>query len=304
MKQYLDLCRHILDHGIQKNDRTGTGTLSIFGYQMRFDLSDGMFPLLTTKDMSGKRFAGIVHELLWFLSGGTNIRYLLDRGVNIWNRDAYRWYLARNSRNPSGPLVDALTYEEYIEAVRSDDAFAQTEGDLGPIYGTQWRSWRGAVGVVDQIRRVIHEIKTNPDSRRLIVSAWNADQIDQMALPPCHVLFQFYVADGKLSCHLYQRSGDVFLGVPYNIASYSLLLMMIAQVTGLKPGEFIHTLGDAHLYNNHITQVRMQLEREPRKPPVLLIDPNVKDIDEFRAEHFVLTEYDPHPPIQGVLSVG
>lgn len=293
MKQYLDLCRHILENGIPKNDRTGTGTLSVFGYQMRFDLSDGRFPLLTTKDMSGKRFNGIVHELLWFLRGDTNIKYLVDHGVNIWNKDAYRWF---KTRHPDS----TLTYEAFVDLIRHDEEFARKEGDLGPIYGAQWRRW---AGTADQIQRVIHAIKTNPDSRRLIVSAWNVSQIDEMALPPCHVLFQFYVANGRLSCQLYQRSGDVFLGVPYNIASYSLLILMMAQVTNLEPGEFIHTLGDAHIYNNHIEQVKTQLQREPRPLPRVFLNPEVKDIFRFTADDIQLVDYNPHPPLRGVLSV-
>lgn len=294
MKQYLDLCKHILTSGISKDDRTGTGTISVFGYQMRFDLSLG-YPLMTTKSMGGKRLAGIIHELLWFLSGDTNIKYLVDHGVNIWNKDAYRWY---RERHPD----TSLTFEEFVAAIKHDEAFARREGDLGPIYGAQWRIW-DADRPVDQIKNVIEQIKTNPDSRRLVVSAWNVGKIPEMALPPCHVLFQFYVADGRLSCQLYQRSADVFLGVPYNIASYSLLTMMIAHVTGLEPGEFIHTLGDAHIYNNHIEQVKIQIEREPRPLPRMILDQNIKDIFDFTAESFVLTDYDPHPPITGVLSV-
>lgn len=264
MKQYLDLCRHILENGVQKKDRTGTGTISIFGYQMRFDLSKG-FPLLTTKKLHVK---SIIYELLWFLKGDTNIRYLNENGVTIW------------------------------------DEWADENGDLGPIYGYQWRSWPdGKGGNIDQIARVVEEIKTNPDSRRLIVSAWNVADLDEMALPPCHCLFQFYVSDGKLSCQLYQRSGDVFLGVPFNIASYSLLTMMIAQVTGLKPGEFIHTLGDAHIYLNHIEQVKLQLTRTPKKLPTVKLNPNVRSIFDFTYEDFEIVGYDPHPHIKGEVSV-
>ena len=264
MKQYLDLCRHILENGVQKKDRTGTGTISIFGYQMRFDLSEG-FPLLTTKKLHLK---SIIYELLWFLKGDTNIRYLNENGVTIW------------------------------------DEWADENGDLGPIYGYQWRSWPdGKGGNIDQIARVVEQIKNNPDSRRLIVSAWNVADIDEMALPPCHCLFQFYVSDGKLSCQLYQRSGDVFLGVPFNIASYSLLTMMIAQVTGLKPGEFIHTFGDAHIYLNHIEQVKTQIQREPRKLPILKIKREVADIDDFTFEDFEIIGYDPHPHIKGEVAV-
>lgn len=297
MKQYLDLCRRILDYGVYKDDRTGTGTLSIFGHQMVFDLSNGRFPLLTTKDMSGKRFNGIVHELLWFLSGNTNVRYLIDNGINIWNRDAYRWF---KQRHPDS----TLTYEEYVRKLREDDDFASVEGDLGPIYGAQWRSWRGADGkVVDQIRWVINEIKTNPNSRRLVVSAWNAADLDDMALPPCHTLFQFYVADGRLSCQLYQRSADVFLGVPYNIASYSLLTMMIAQVTGLCPGTFVHTLGDAHIYVNHKEQIITQIQRTPLPLPRVILNPNVKDLFEFKPEDIKLVDYYCHSSLKGELNV-
>lgn len=264
MKQYLQLCRHILEHGKEKEDRTGTGTISTFGYQMRFNLEEG-FPLLTTKKLHIK---SIIYELLWFLRGDTNVKYLQENGVRIWNE------------------------------------WADENGDLGPIYGKQWRSWEGADGrTIDQISNVIEEIKTNPHSRRLIVSAWNVSDLDKMALPPCHILFQFYVQDGKLSCQLYQRSGDVFLGVPFNIASYSLLTMMIAQLTGLKPGEFIHTLGDAHIYKNHIEQVKLQLTREPRPLPTMKLNPNVTSIFDFTYDDFTLEGYDPHPHIKGEVSV-
>ncbi|HMG34164.1 MAG TPA: thymidylate synthase [Blastocatellia bacterium] len=264
MKQYLELVRHILDRGTPKNDRTGTGTLSCFGYQMRFDLSEG-FPLLTTKKLHLK---SIIYELLWFLRGDTNIGYLKEHGVRIW------------------------------------DEWADERGDLGPVYGAQWRSWRGAEGqTVDQITKVIDQIRTNPDSRRLIVSAWNVAEIDKMALPPCHLLFQFYVAQGKLSCQLYQRSADVFLGVPFNIASYALLTMMIAQVCDLEPGEFVHTLGDVHLYSNHVEQARTQLEREPRPLPRVRVNPGVRSIFEFEYEDFTLEGYDPHPHIKAEVAV-
>ena len=264
MKQYLDLLSHVMEHGIEKRDRTGTGTISTFGYQMRFDLSE-RFPVLTTKKLHLK---SIIHELLWFLSGSTNVRSLQEKGVKIWNE------------------------------------WADAEGNLGPIYGYQWRSWPAADGrTIDQVKAVVSSLKNNPDSRRHIISAWNVGELEKMALPPCHILFQFYVADGRLSCQLYQRSADIFLGVPFNIASYSLLTMMMAQVTGLKPGEFIHTLGDAHIYLNHIDQVRLQLTREPRRLPVMLLNPEVKDILEFRYEDFTLTEYDPHPAIKGDISV-
>ncbi len=264
MKQYLDLLRHIKEHGTDKSDRTGTGTRSVFGYQMRFDLADG-FPLLTTKKLHLK---SIIHELLWFLKGDTNVKYLQDNGVRIWNE------------------------------------WADENGDLGHVYGYQWRSWPAYDGSsIDQIRNAVETIKNNPDSRRIIVSAWNVADIDHMNLPPCHALFQFYVADGRLSLQLYQRSADCFLGVPFNIASYALLLMMMAQVTGLKPGEFVHTLGDAHIYTNHFEQVDLQLGREPRKLPRMVINPDVKDIFDFKYEDFRLEDYDPLPHIAGKVSV-
>ncbi|WP_043933673.1 thymidylate synthase [Bacillus sp. EB01] len=264
MKQYLDLCRHVLENGTEKGDRTGTGTVSTFGYQMRFNLQEG-FPLITTKKL---HMRSIIHELLWFLNGDTNVRYLQENGVRIWNE------------------------------------WADEEGNLGPVYGKQWRSWEGADGTtVDQISDLIEQIKTNPNSRRLIVNAWNVAEIDKMALAPCHCLFQFYVADGKLSCQLYQRSADLFLGVPFNIASYALLTMMIAQVCDLEPGEFVHTFGDVHIYNNHIEQVKEQLSREPRQLPKMNINPDVKDIFSFKYEDFTIDGYDPHPHIKGVVSV-
>jgi len=264
MKQYHDLLRHILDNGTSKSDRTGTGTISVFGYQMRFDLNDG-FPLLTTKKLHVK---SIIDELLWFLKGDTNIKYLTDNGVRIWND------------------------------------WADDNGDLGPVYGKQWRSWSGPDGTVtDQISELIHTLKTNPDSRRMIVNAWNVGELKQMALTPCHCLFQFYVADGRLSCQLYQRSADTFLGVPFNIASYALLTMMIAQVCGLKPGEFVHTFGDVHLYNNHLEQARVQLTRIPKSLPVMHINPEVKSIFDFRYEDFTLTDYYPDPHIKADVSV-
>lgn len=264
MRQYLDLCQHILDHGNDREDRTGTGTRSVFGYQMRFDLDQG-FPLVTTKKVHLK---SIIYELLWFIRGDTNIAYLKDHGVSIW------------------------------------DEWADEDGELGPVYGYQWRSWPVPGGEhLDQLRWVIEEIKNNPTSRRLMVSAWNPADVPTMALPPCHVLFQFYVEADRLSLQLYQRSGDVFLGVPFNIASYSLLLMMVAQVTGLKPHRFIHTLGDAHIYSNHLEQVRLQLTREPRPLPVMHLNPAVKDIDDFEYEDFRLEGYDPHPAIRGAISV-
>lgn len=264
MKQYLDLLRHILENGHRKNDRTGTGTISTFGYQTRFDLGEG-FPLVTTKKVHLK---SIIHELLWFLRGDTNVRYLQERGVRIWNE----W---------AGP-----------------------DGDLGHIYGYQWRSWPTTDGGhVDQIAQAVLDIRHNPDSRRIIVSAWNAGELDKMNLPPCHAFFQFYVNDGRLSLQLYQRSADSFLGVPFNIASYALLTMMMAQVTGLEPGEFIHTFGDLHIYTNHLEQVHLQLTREPRPLPKMIINPDVKDIFSFRYEDFRLEGYDPWPAIKGEVSV-
>lgn len=264
MKQYKELCRHVLQHGDEKGDRTGTGTISTFGYQMRFDLQEG-FPLLTTKKLHLK---SIIHELLWFLKGDTNVKYLQENGVRIWNE------------------------------------WADENGELGRVYGAQWRSWASGDGeTVDQITKLIHDIEHNPNSRRLIVNAWNPGEIDQMALPPCHCLFQFYVSNGKLSCQLYQRSADIFLGVPFNIASYALLTMMIAKVTNLEPGEFIHTLGDAHIYQNHLPQVKMQLEREERTLPKLRITRDVKSIFDFTFDDFVLENYDPHPHIKGEVSV-
>jgi thymidylate synthase len=264
MQAYLDLLRHILENGTDKSDRTGTGTRSVFGHQLRFDLSEG-FPLLTTKKLHVK---SIIHELLWFLQGSTNIGYLKEHGVRIW------------------------------------DEWADANGDLGPVYGKQWRSWEGAEGqTIDQISDVVDQIRRNPDSRRLIVSAWNVAELPKMALMPCHALFQFYVADGRLSCQLYQRSADVFLGVPFNIASYALLTMMIAQVCDLQPGDFVHTFGDVHLYNNHFEQARLQLTRDPRPLPVMKIDPSAKDLFAFRYEHFSLEGYDPHPAIKAPVAV-
>ena len=264
MKQYLDLLDTILKHGVKKTDRTGTGTISYFGYQMRFDLADG-FPLLTTKKVHLK---SIIYELLWFLNGDTNVKYLQDHGVRIWNE------------------------------------WADPNGDLGPIYGYQWRHWRTPDGKeIDQIANIVNALKNNPDSRRHIVSAWNPADVDDMALPPCHTMFQFYVSDGRLSCQLYQRSGDSFLGVPFNIASYALLTMMMAQVCGYKPGVFVHTLGDAHIYLNHLEQVNTQLQRTPYPLPTMRINPNVKDIFSFQYEDFTLENYQCHPTIKGVISV-
>ncbi len=264
MQVYSDLLKHVLQHGHKKEDRTGTGTLSVFGYQMRFNLADG-FPLLTTKKVHLK---SIIHELLWFLQGSTNIAYLKENGVRIW------------------------------------DEWADENGNLGPVYGYQWRNWPKPDGThIDQISQVVHAIKTNPDSRRLIVSAWNVADVDQMKLPPCHAFFQFYVADGKLSCQLYQRSADIFLGVPFNIASYALLTMMIAQVCGLKLGDFVHTLGDAHIYTNHMEQVHEQLGRDVRALPRMRINPAVDDIFSFKYDDFTLENYDPHPAIKGLVAV-
>ena len=264
MQQYLDLMRRILAQGVPKSDRTGTGTQSIFGHQMRFDLSAG-FPLVTTKKLHLK---SIIHELLWFLSGETNVRYLRENGVTIW------------------------------------DEWADARGELGPVYGHQWRSWPAPDGrTIDQMTEVVEQIRTNPDSRRLIVSAWNVADLPRMALPPCHLLFQFYVADGRLSCQLYQRSADVFLGVPFNIASYALLTLMVAQVTDLQPGEFIHTLGDAHLYDNHLEQAQLQLSRQPRPLPTMELNPNVMSLYEFRYDDFELKDYNPHPRIVAPIAV-
>jgi thymidylate synthase len=264
MRQYLDLLDHVLKTGVRKSDRTGTGTRSVFGYQMRFDLAEG-FPLVTTKKLHVR---SIIHELLWFLRGDTNVRYLRENGVTIW------------------------------------DEWADADGELGPVYGKQWRSWQSAEGdAIDQMREVVEEIKSNPDSRRLIVSAWNVGDVPRMALPPCHLLFQFYVADGRLSCQLYQRSADIFLGVPFNIASYALLTQMVAQATDLAPGDFVHTLGDAHLYENHLEQTKLQLSRQPRPLPTMRLNPVVKDLFAFRFEDFALEAYDPHPHIKAPVAV-
>ena len=264
MKSYQDLLRHILEQGSLKDDRTGTGTYSVFGYQMRFDLSKG-FPLLTTKKLHLK---SIIYELLWFLNGDTNVRYLQEHGVRIWNE------------------------------------WADDKGELGPVYGKQWRSWQGADGeTIDQISQAVQQIRNNPDSRRIIVSAWNVGDLSEMALAPCHCLFQFYVADGRLSCQLYQRSADVFLGVPFNIASYALLTLMLAQVCALQPGDFVHTFGDVHLYTNHIEQAKEQLMRQPRALPQMVINPDKKDIFDFKYEDFTLTNYDPHPHIKASVAV-
>ncbi len=288
MKQYLDLCRTILEKGTKKEDRTGTGTISYFGYQMRFDLNEG-FPLLTTKRVHLK---SIIHELLWFIAGDTNIKYLVDNDVRIWNDWPYAEY--KKSKDYQGETI-----EEFAEKIKNSDEFAKKYGNCGPIYGKQWRNFGG----VDQLENLIHDIKTNPYSRRLIISAWNPTEVQSMVLPPCHCFMQFYVNDGKLSCQLYQRSADVFLGVPFNIASYALFTMMIAQVCGLKPGVFVHTLGDAHIYNNLLDQVNLQLTREPRELPQMKINPNVKSIYDFKYEDFELVNYNPHKGIKGKVSV-
>ena len=288
MKPYLDLCQHVMDHGSFKMDRTGTGTKSVFGYQMRFDLSEG-FPLLTTKKVHLK---SIIHELLWFINGDTNIKYLVDHDVRIWNEWPYKTYTLSSD-------YQGETMDEYVEKIKTDLNFAEKYGDLGPVYGAQWRKFNG----VDQLQYILDEIKNNPDSRRMILSAWNPAEIKDMALPPCHTLIQFYVRDQKLSLQLYQRSADIFLGVPFNIASYALLLMMVAQVTNLEVGEFVHTLGDAHIYSNHFDQIELQLSREPKKRPIMKINPNVKSLFDFKFEDFELVDYNPHPAIKGKVAV-
>ena len=290
MRQYLDLCKKILEDGSFKGDRTGTGTYSVFGYQMRFDLNEG-FPLLTTKKVFLK---GIIHELLWFISGSTNIKYLVDNDVKIWNEWPYEIYKKSDSyQNES--------LDEFVLKIKNDDEFAAKWGELGPVYGKQWRDFNGAG--IDQLSNLIEQIKSNPNSRRLIICAWNPCEVDQMALPPCHSFMQFYVIDGKLSCQLYQRSGDVFLGIPFNIASYSLFTMMIAQVCGLGVGDFVHTIGDAHIYSNHIEQVKLQLSRDIRELPTMKINPNVKTIFDFKYEDFTLENYNPHKAIKGKVAV-
>lgn len=293
MKQYLELLEKIKKDGHIKDDRTGVGTISYFGYQMRFNLQDG-FPLLTTKKV---HLRSIIHELLWFIKGDTNIRYLVQNNVRIWNEWPYESFKKSDDFNGE-------TIEEFVEKIKNDDDFALKYGNLGPVYGEQWRGFRGPDGLsVDQLARVIDEIKRNPNSRRLIVNAWNPALIDQMALPPCHALFQFYVCDNKLSCMLYQRSADVFLGVPFNIASYSLLTMMIADICGLELGEFIHTIGDAHIYLNHLEQVNLQLTRTPRKLPKMIIKNHHKDISEYTYDDFELVGYDPYPAIKAEVAV-
>lgn len=297
--QYLNLLQDILDNGVYKDDRTGTGTYSVFGRQFRFDLSNG-FPLLTTKKVF---LRGIIHELLWFLQGNQNIKYLVDNKVHIWDAWPYRFYTESIQKQKKQPL----SQEEFIQKIKDSDEFAQKWGNLGPVYGVQWRHWQSSDGKeVDQIANVIEQIKNNPNSRRLIVSAWNASDIEEMAkagLPPCHTLFQFYVLNGKLSCQLYQRSADMFLGVPFNIASYALLTLMIAHVTNLQPGDFVHTFGDAHIYKNHIEQVKEQLSRDPRPFPTISINKKVTDIFSFKFDDITLENYDPYPAIKAPVAV-
>tara|TARA_R110001592_G_scaffold127450_1_gene339223 strand:- start:43444 stop:44349 length:906 start_codon:yes stop_codon:yes gene_type:complete len=301
MQQYHQLMQHILNQGVLKSNRTGIGTLSVFGYQMRYNLQEG-FPLVTTKKVHLK---SIVHELIWFINGDTNIRYLVENGVNIWNEWPFQSYLKKQGKEEELPKYSAAWTEElknFKSRIIEDSDFAKEWGELGPVYGRQWRNFEG----VDQITQVIEDIKNSPDSRRLLVSAWNPKDIPVMAksgLPPCHTLFQFYVADGKLSCQLYQRSADVFLGVPFNIASYALLTMMIAQVCNLGLGDFVHTLGDAHIYENHLDQVKEQLSRALKPLPQMKINPEVKDLFAFKYEDFSLENYDPHPAIKGQVAV-
>ncbi|MFA7435829.1 MAG: thymidylate synthase [Bacilli bacterium] len=292
MKQYLEFLEHIKKNGVVKEDRTGTGTISTFGYQMRFDLNEG-FPLLTTKRVHLK---SIIHELLWFISGDTNIKYLVDNDVRIWNEWPFEDYKQSNEYQNE-------TMEEFVEKVKTDDEFMKKWGNLGPVYGYQWRHFEGKDAVCDQLANVIDQIKNNPDSRRLIVNSWHAAYIDRMALPPCHMMFQFYVQNNKLSCQLYQRSADAFLGVPFNIASYSLLTMMVAKICNLELGEFVHTMGDAHIYLNHQEQVEKQLSRTPRSLPKMIIHGDQKSIDDFKYEDFELVDYNPHKGIKGVVAV-
>lgn len=293
MKQYLDLLQHILDNGELKTDRTGTGTISTFGYQMRFNLQDG-FPLLTTKKVHLK---SIIHELLWFIKGDTNIKYLVDNNVRIWNEWPYRDF--KNSKDYNGE-----TLKEFARKIKEEPGFSDKYGELGPVYGRQWRHFEGPEGrFVDQLAEVIEMIKTNPSSRRLIVNSWNPPLIPDMALPPCHMMFHFYVNNNKLSCQLYQRSADTFLGVPFNIASYALLTMMVAQVCNLEYGDFVHTIGDAHIYKDHLEQVNLQLSRNTKELPIMNMNPSIKNIDDFKYEDFTLEGYDPHPLIKGKVSV-
>ncbi|NCZ95323.1 MAG: thymidylate synthase [Flavobacteriia bacterium] len=292
MKAYHDLIHRVLAEGVHKEDRTGTGTLSVFGHQMRFDLQAG-FPMMTTKKLHLK---SILHELIWFIRGETNIRYLCQNGVRIWDDWPYAKYKA--SGDFQGEDIRA-----FAERIAEDSAFAEKWGELGPVYGHQWRSWPGPNGAVDQLKQVLEDLRRNPDSRRHIVSAWNPGYIDQMALPPCHAFFQFYVAEGKLSCQLYQRSADIFLGVPFNIASYALLVHFMARDLGLGVGDFVHTLGDAHIYSNHIDQVKLQISREPRTLPTLWLNPEVKSLFDFTYDDVRLDGYDPHPHIAGAVAV-
>jgi thymidylate synthase len=305
MRQYLELLEDILDNGVKKEDRTGVGTISVFGRQMRFDLNQG-FPLLTTKKMF---IRGIIHELLWFIRGSTNIKYLVDNDVHIWDEWPYKNYLIENGKKIPNTNSDEWKsgIADFINKIKTDAKFARRWGELGPVYGYQWRNWPTPNRRhIDQLKTAIETIKTNPNSRRIIVSAWNVADIDKMSkagLPPCHLLFQFYVANGKLSCLMYQRSADTFLGVPFNIASYALLTMMVAQVTGLAPGDFVHTLGDTHIYLNHLKQVKKQLKRKPRNLAIMKINPRVKNIDDFKFEDFELKGYNPHPAIYAPIAV-
>ncbi len=305
MKQYLDLLRDIQTNGVKKQNRTGIDQLTVFGRQLRFDLAKG-FPAMTTKKLFMR---GVTHELIWFLQGSTNIKYLVDNDVHIWDEWPYRAYLMKQGKKVPKPGSDEWNagIQKFTERIKADADFAKWNGELGPVYGYQWRKWPTPDGRhIDQIKNVIEQIKTNPNSRRHIVSAWNVADIEDMAvsgLPPCHLLFQFYVADGKLSCQMYQRSADTFLGVPFNIASYSLLTMMIAQVTGLKPGEFVHTFGDTHLYVNHLDQVKTQLKRRPKTLPKLKLNSEIKNIDDFKFEDVELVGYDPHPAIWAPIAV-
>jgi thymidylate synthase len=305
MRQYLELLEDIKQNGVRKSNRTGTDQIGVFGRQLRFDLSRG-FPAMTTKKLFMR---GIVHELIWFLKGSTNIKYLVDNDIHIWDEWPYRHYLMeQDKRLPDSASQDWKEgIKQFTDKIKNDDKFAKQWGELGPVYGYQWRNWPTPDGGhIDQIAKAIDLIKNTPDSRRIIVSAWNTADIDEMSkagIPPCHLLFQFYVANGKLSCQMYQRSADTFLGVPFNIASYSLLTMMMAQVTGLKPGDFVHTFGDTHLYVNHLDQVEKQLSREPKKLPAMKINPKVKSIDDFKFEDFELVGYDPHPAISAPIAV-
>lgn len=309
MRQYLNLLQHILNNGIKKEDRTGIGTQSIFGYQLRCSLADG-FPLLTTKKVNIK---AIIHELLWFLNGETNIQYLAKNDIKIWNEWAFQVYLEKNNLEGEYPRYSGQwkqKLDEFVQSVKTDNDFAKQWGELGPIYGKQWTRWLSPAGnEINQIQNIVDLIKKDPTSRRMIVSGWNVGEIQELikdhnhAPPPCHTLFQFMVINGKLSCQLYQRSADVFLGVPFNIASYALLTMMMAQVTGLEPGEFIHTFGDVHIYSNHVEQVKEQLSRDPRPLPTIKINPVVKNIFDFKFEDFTLEKYNPHPPIKAPIAV-